>query len=208
VLNIITLPVGQLKANCYLVYEENASDCIIIDPGDEADFIMQKINDYGLTLVGIVATHAHFDHIKGVIELKWAFNIPFYLHAKDQALLAHYRRSAMYFTNYDPGPPPIPDVYLKDKDTIGQGVSEFKVIQTPGHTPGSICLYNKKEGIIFTGDTLFAGGGVGRTDHSYSNPLNLGKSIQKILTLPDNTIILSGHGEATTVLNEKEYHLI
>ncbi len=207
-LNIITLPVGQLKANCYLIYKEGNSNCLIIDPGDEADFIMQKIKDYELTPVEIVATHAHFDHIQGVMELKWAYKIPFYLHQKDHMLLNHYRRSAIYFTNFDPGPPPIPDAFLIHQDVIEKNSFEFSVIHTPGHTPGSISLYNKKEGIIFTGDTIFADGGVGRTDHRYSSPLDLGKSLQKILTLPDKTIILPGHGEATNVLNEKSLHII
>jgi len=181
---------------------------MIIDPGDEADFIIQKIKDYELTPIGVIATHTHFDHIQAVMELKWAFKIPFFIHASDQKLLVHYRRSATYFTNFDPGPPPIPDAFLKHQDVIGQNNIEFKVIHTPGHTPGSISLYYKKEGVIFTGDTIFAEGGVGRTDHSYSSPLTLAESIQKILNLSDKTIILPGHGEATNVLNEKSLHII
>jgi len=198
--------VGQLKANCYIVHDTSSSDCLIIDPGDEADFIMQKIKDYELTPIGVIATHTHFDHIQAVMELKWAFKIPFFIHASDQSLLGHYRTSARYFTQLDPGPPPIPDAFLKHQDMIGQNNFEFSIIHTPGHTPGSISLYNKKERVIFTGDTVFALGGVGSTDHIYSDPLELADSINKILTFPDNTIILPGHGEATKVIIEKQLH--
>ncbi len=198
-LNVQTLVVGQLKANCYLVHANNFNECLIIDPGDEADFIIQKLSDNNLTPVGIVATHAHFDHIQAAMELKLAFGVPFYLHAGDMILLKHYRSSAKYFTGLDPGPAPDVDINLQGGEVLKTKGFALQVMTTPGHTPGSICLYSKNEKIIFTGDTIFAHGEVGRVDHKYSSPQDLEKSIQKILSLPGETTILPGHGETSMV---------
>ena len=199
---IQTLVVGQLKTNCYLIYANNSDKSLIIDPGDEADFIIQKINDYGVIPVGIIATHAHFDHIQAVAELKLAFNIPFYLHAKDKFLLQYYRSSAKYFTGIDPGPAPSVDKFIKEGDVIKTENMSILIIETPGHTPGCVCLYNKNEKIIFSGDTIFANGDVGRTDHKYSDPLVFSKSVKKILSLSKATIVYPGHGPKTTIGQE------
>jgi len=202
---ILKLPVGQLRANCYIVFDEKTTDSIIIDPGDEADFLIQKILDHELTPRYIVATHAHFDHIQAVNELKLAFDVPFLMHKSDETLLKHYRKSALYFTKVDPGPAPRVDRFLTDQDEIKIENYKLKIIHTPGHTPGGLCLYNNE--VIFTGDTIFAKGAVGRTDFPYSNPLELANSINKILNLNSRLIILPGHEESSTIAGEKIYHL-
>lgn len=203
-MEILKLPVGQLRANCYIVFDEKSSETIIIDPGDEADFIIQKILDYELSPKYIIATHTHFDHIQAVNELKLAFDIPFLMHKKDEILLKHFRKSALYFTKVDPGPAPKPDQYVDIKDQLEIENLKLKIITSPGHTPGSICLYNEE--VIFTGDTIFAKGAVGRTDFPYCNSLDLAESIKKILTLNPSLTVLAGHGESSTIGEEKIYH--
>lgn len=187
------LVVGQLQSNCYLVFDKTIDKTIIIDPGDDADYIIQTIADLNLKPTKIIATHGHFDHILAVKELKLAYKIPFLMHKKDEVLLKWMRKSCKFFTNFDPGPPPKIDKHLKDKLTFGH--QSLDIIATPGHTPGSISLYSNEAGILFVGDLIFAGGGVGRTDFPYTNETDLKKSIKKILKLPKNTTIYSGHGK-------------
>lgn len=203
-MEIIKLPVGQLRANCYIFFDKKTSEAVVIDPGDEADYIIQKILDYELSLKYIVATHGHFDHIQAVNELKLAFDVPFIMHIKDKILLKHFRKTALYFTKVDPGPAPKPDQYVDVDDQLEIKNLKLKIITTPGHTPGSICLYNDE--VVFTGDTLFAKGGVGRTDFPYCSPPDLANSIKKILDLNPNLTVLPGHGEPSTIAEEKIYH--
>ena len=198
--NILT--VGQLATNCYLVFSK--SDAIIVDPGDDADFIMNKIKDLELSPKLILATHGHFDHVLAVTELKLAFNIPFYIHKNDQFLLKRMAKTAKYFTGFDPGPAPIPDGFLKDGQIIGLGKEKIKAMYTPGHTPGGVSFYSK--GVIFVGDLLFNDGSVGRTDLEGGDKKLLDKSIKNIIKLPGITTIYSGHGEASSVQQEKHYH--
>ena len=194
---------GQLQANCYFLIEEN--DLILIDPGDEASFILDEIQRQKLNLVGIFATHGHFDHIGVVGEIQQSFDVPFYISKKDLFLVERLNETAKYFLGYNPyflSPKNIRD--LNDK-TFKVSRLMFNVISTPGHTPGSVCLYFEKEKIIFTGDTLFKDG-VGRTDFSYSSFENLKDSLKKIFYLPKEIIVYSGHGEITTI--EKEVKMI
>lgn len=198
-----TLPVGSLmRANCYLASDPKTNECIIVDAGDDADYIERIIQDYQLTPKAIVATHGHFDHIMAATELKLAYNIPFMVHKNDEFLVKRMSHNAKYFLNFDPGPSPQIDKYLSKEIKIGK--EKLKVIETPGHTPGSICLYHKETGIVLTGDTVFAGGGVGRTDFSYSDPNLLRESIKKIFKLPGNTIIYPGHEESSTIEIERQ----
>jgi hydroxyacylglutathione hydrolase len=192
-MTIETLVVGQMATNCYLV------NGIIIDPGDDAEYIISHCKTKPVT---IVATHGHFDHILAAYALQLAYNIPFIMHEADAFLLQTMQSSAKHFLHITTDPPPKITKYIEGGDTIG----DFTVMHTPGHTPGSICLYSKKENVLFSGDTIFAGGAVGRTDHTYSDPLALSQSIQKILSLPPETKILSGHGDSTTIEKELTYY--
>ncbi|MBI4991211.1 MBL fold metallo-hydrolase [Candidatus Gottesmanbacteria bacterium] len=194
-LNILTLSVGQLQTNCYLVFGKKSHSSLIIDPGDDADYIIKVLSDKKIKPIGIVATHGHFDHLLAVTELKLTFQIPFYLTQKDEFLLKNMRASAKHFLGIDADPPADVDKFIKQGDFFALDNTRLEVMETPGHTPGSICLYNKSESIIFCGDLLFSGGGVGRSDFSYSDNLLLSKSLEKILKLPKNTRVYPGHGQ-------------
>jgi len=204
-LEVLTLVVGQMQENCYLVYDTNTFEAIIIDPGDDADYIEKIIADHKLIPQLILATHGHFDHIMAVMELKLAYNIPFKIHKEDEFLVKNMSLSAKHFLGIVTQPPII-DGFLNPKASIKIGSHTLEIIETPGHTPGSCCFYFKKENISFTGDLLFAGGGVGRTDFSYSNPEAFKKSLQEIFKLPSEITIYSGHGRSSTLKKEISYH--
>ena len=206
-MNIITLPVGQMQSNCYVVIDEESEDALIIDPGDDADFIIQKIQDEKVKPTKIIATHGHFDHIMAATELKLAYTIPFLIHKLDQPILNRHQQTAQYFLRIMVDPPPPVDIYIKEGDTIVLGKEKLRIIETPGHTPGGICLYrpSANEPLLFSGDTLFADGGIGRTDLKGGNYELLMQSIQEELwLLPDNTRVYPGHGESTTIAKEKQ----
>lgn len=204
-MRIRSLIVGRLQSNCYLIFDDT-TEATIIDPGDDADYIIRIIADEGATPTKIIATHGHFDHIMAATELQLAYSIPFLIHKKDKFLVKRMNDTALYFTGIDGGPPPKIDGYLKDGQRIKIGDSSFAIIETPGHTPGSISLYNKKESVLIAGDLIFAGGGVGRTDFSYSSPEDLQASLSKILKLSKATTMYSGHGPKTTIENERSFH--
>lgn len=205
-LRIKTLIVGQLQENCHLLIEEQTSEAIIVDPGDDADYITRALRDEQAKPVLLVATHGHFDHIMAATELQLAYNIPFLIHQKDEFLLKHLRQSTRHFLGLDSGPPPKISDNLAAGQTIPLTKSTLEVIETPGHTPGSLSLYHSARKFVLVGDLMFADGGVGRTDFSYSNPGDLEESIQKILRLPEDTLILPGHGAETTVGRERHFH--
>ena len=187
------LVVGQLKTNCYLVWEEKNHQALIIDPGDDADFIIRKIQDFQLAPQAIIATHGHFDHVLAIPELKLAFQIPFFIHEADLFLLSRASQTARYFTGVKADPALASDHFLEDGQIIKLGPEKLKVMTTPGHTPGSVCLYTP--GTLFTGDLIFADG-VGRTDFHYASSKQLQQSLAKIQSLPGNTRLFPGHGRA------------
>jgi len=153
--NIITLPVGQMQSNCYLLIAENR-DCLIVDPGDDGDYLERIIADHRAKPLTILATHGHFDHIMAVTELKLAYNIPFLINQKDEFLVKNMRQSAGHFLGIQTDPPPDADNFLQENEIIALGGHKIRVIGTPGHTPGSVCLYLEKEKCLISGDTLFA----------------------------------------------------
>lgn len=172
------LVVGQMATNCYLIED------MIIDPGDDAEYIMSRLTKKPKM---IVATHGHFDHIMASYALQLAYNIPFYIHEEDTFLLSRMRSSARHFLGImDVDPPPKPTK-----------ISNLPFIHTPGHTPGSICL--SIGNVLFVGDTIFADGSIGRTDFSYSSKKDLDNSIKKILSHPSGTRLLPGHGNETRI---------
>lgn len=205
-MKIRLIVVGQLQTNCYLIIDKHKQEAIIIDPGDDADYISRVINDEKVKPSQIIATHGHFDHIMVAAELQLAYKIPFFIHKEDKFLIKRMNQSARYFTGIGEGIPPKINGYLEKSENIILGRSRLKIIETPGHTPGSISLYNKNDNTLFVGDLLFAGGGVGRTDFSYSSSEELNKSINIILKLPGQTTIYSGHGPETTIKNESKLH--
>jgi glyoxylase-like metal-dependent hydrolase (beta-lactamase superfamily II) len=191
------LKLGELQTNCYLMYDPSTSEAIVIDPADEASFIGEKLVRRNLELKFIIATHGHFDHILAAWELQLAFGIPFLIYKGDLFLVQSVKKSASWWlkkeiiTN-----PPEKIAFIKDGEKINLGNLNISVIHTPGHTPGSVCLYAASEKILFTGDTLFAQG-VGRTDFAYASEKQLSASFKKLSRLPGDTLIYPGHGESS-----------
>lgn len=196
-MQIITLTVGQLGTNCYLV--ESDGEVGIIDPGDDGDFIIRKIEDLKVKPVWVVATHGHFDHVLAVTEVALAYQIPFYINNKDESLLKRAADTSEYFLGIPADPVLVKSKRLDSKTVLKLGKEKIEIIETPGHTLGSVCLYFKKEGALFSGDTIFTGGAVGRTDLKCSSIDQLARSLPKILKLPENTVVYSGHGRETTI---------
>jgi len=190
------LVVGSLQTNCYLAWDEETQESIVVDPGDDSHFIIQRILDLNLRPQLIIATHGHFDHVLGATELKLAFKIPFLLNQKDFFLYKRAAKTSKFFSGISADPIIDVDKFLKEGDIIQFGKGKLGVIETPGHTPGSITLFGEK--IIFSGDVIFREG-YGRTDFSYAFEGDLKKSAQKILKLSPETIIYPGHGPEFSV---------
>lgn len=202
-MKIMRFPLGQMQANCYFLIEDN--QCLIIDPADDASFILEELQRRRLNLVGLLATHGHFDHVMAVGEIQLSLNVPLYIFKEDNFLINRLFETAEYFLGYKPHIiQPTNFKYLEIENSLKISNFEFQIINTPGHTPGSCCYYFKKENVLFTGDTLFKQG-IGRYDFSYSNKKDLDSSLKKIFKLPGNTIVYSGHGEETTIEKENEY---
>ncbi len=201
------LLVGQMQTNCYLVIDQHAKEAVIIDPGDDGGYISNTLSDLGVTPTQIIATHGHFDHILATRELQLAFQIPFKVHAADEFLVNRMQQSAAFFLKIQiTDPPPRINSCIKAGAVISVGDYKLQIFETPGHTPGSICLYTSDAGILFSGDTLFAHGGVGRTDFEYSSLQNLQTSLRRILSYPAETVIYSGHGSSSTIAAERPFH--
>ncbi len=195
-----TLVVGALETNCYLVYCPLTKECAVVDPGAEAEEILRLIAAKGVKPVVILNTHGHVDHVGANRDLKEKFDVPLCIHSADKPMLEKSQHSelALFLEAKDS---PSPDRLLKEGDKIKIGKSFLEVIHTPGHSPGSLSFFG--DGFLLSGDTLFSGG-VGRTDFPGGSWKELENSIKsKILVLPDETIILPGHGPSTTVGQEK-----
>lgn len=205
-MEIERLIVGQLQTNCYLVSCPKTGEAVIIDPGDDGDFISRKILDFKLKPKLILATHGHFDHLLAVMELKLAFNIPLLMHKNDLFLLKRAKGTAEYFLGYPADPVPTADRYLKEGNIITFGKEKLGVIETPGHTPGGVSFYgatgSPQAGALFSGDTLFCQG-MGRTDFSYCSYEDLMKSLKKLFKLPAKTFVYPGHGPETNLAAER-----
>lgn len=191
--------VGPLQVNCFIVADENSNEAIVIDPGDEPDRILEVVKDNNLKIKYIVCTHAHFDHIGAVTEIKEETGAKIIIH-KDELEIYEGARDQAAFWGYELAPLPEPDIFVNEGDNIGFGNLSFVVIHTPGHSPGGISLYS--ENVVFTGDTLFAGS-VGRTDFYGGDIERLKKSFVRLLTLPPETKVFSGHGPSSTIQREK-----
>ncbi len=201
------LVVGSLETNCYVVWDRMSMDALIIDPGDDAEYVSDTVGRLGVMPRMIVATHGHFDHILSAFALQSMYNIPCAMHEGDAFLVANMKKSATHFLHLSQvDPPPVSPVPVVDGSELTVGGSRFSVISTPGHTPGSICLYQKQHRVLFTGDTLFADGAVGRTDRSYGDRTALDRSLSILFKLPDTTIVFPGHGKQTSIGAERRNH--
>ncbi|MEN6372170.1 MAG: MBL fold metallo-hydrolase [Armatimonadota bacterium] len=200
-MKIQALAVGQLAANCYLVIDEATNAAVIIDPGDAPEEIEAAVCAAGADVKHILFTHGHPDHVFSAGEVQKVFDVYALMHEADVPQFGEYKD--LVATLFDPARyiPPRLGEFLKDGDVLHIGETEFKVIHTPGHSPGGLCFASGS--IIFTGDTLFAGT-TGRTDLLGGSLDDLTLSIhQKLLILPDDTVIYPGHGPSSTIGAEK-----
>lgn len=201
------VPVSLFKTNCIIIKDLSTNDLVIFDPGAEGNLILKEIEKFGdFNLRYIIATHAHLDHIGHVGFFKEKFpETEFLLHEDDLFFLTEnpFSRFAKRIRAY---PCPIPDRFVKDGDIVEMGNLQFEIIHTPGHSPGSICIYEEDAGIVVTGDTLFKGS-AGRTDLIFGSEEQLKRSVRKLLTkLPDDTTILPGHFDISTIGEEKKHN--
>lgn len=190
---------GQIQENCYVVMDEATHEAVVVDPGDDAPKIVATIERMGARPIAIINTHCHFDHVGAVNAIQKQYGVPFYIHPDDQEMLERAALSGQAFgMTVDQ---PRVDKFIREGETFKVGNSSLAVRFTPGHCPGHITLVG--DGFALVGDVLFAGS-VGRTDFPDTSWPVLANSIKtQLLTLPDETIVLSGHGPATTIGKER-----
>ncbi len=193
------LTVGSMFSNCYLLGDKNSKEGAVIDPGDDYEKIKERIDKHNLQIKFIINTHGHIDHIGA----NKRFAAPVRIHREDASFLADPAKNLSLFFG-SPFSSSGEVQILEDDDRLSIGEIKLKVIHTPGHTPGGICLYYADGSCIFTGDTLFAEG-LGRTDFPYASEDTLLKSIkERLLTLPGETVVYPGHGPSSTIGRERE----
>ncbi|MES2390070.1 MAG: MBL fold metallo-hydrolase [Acidobacteriota bacterium] len=200
-----TFPVGMLGCNCTILGDETSREAIVVDPGDDIPHILSVLAQHQLTVRQIVITHAHFDHIAAAQQLKAITSAPILYNQADLALVAIMEQQPTWIglpaTPADVRPP---DHSPADSETISIRGLEATVLYTPGHTPGSLSLHLPAHNLLLAGDTLFAGS-VGRTDFPLGNAPQLLSSIRdRLLPLPDATIVIPGHGPSTTIGEERQ----
>ena len=197
------LPVGPLQCNCSVIGDETTREAIVIDPGDQIEDVLARIEKHNLQVKQIVITHAHIDHVGGAMKLRVATGAPILLNQNDYALLKMLDVQAAWIGMKNPGKVEI-DGSVGQADTIQAGSLTANVIHTPGHTEGSVCLYFPAESKLIAGDTLFAGN-IGRTDLPGGSMEKIIDSLhEKVMALPDDTLVVPGHGPLTTIGEERE----
>ena len=191
--------------NCYYVYKEGASEIVVIDPGDSGETVYDDVKTLGFEKVaGILLTHGHGDHTGGALKLKELSGAKIYAHEEEAEILKDPQKNLSGW--FGPAYGFEADEYFHDRQEFDMAGIHFQVIHTPGHTKGGCCFYDAEDGYLFCGDTIF-NCSVGRTDFYSGSGAALVKSIrERIFTLPDDTKLLSGHGDKTTVEYEKKYN--
>ena len=200
---IETFPVGLLQCNCTIVGDESTREAMVIDPGDDPDLILSRLNAHGLTLKEIVCTHTHIDHVGAIFELQRKAGTPASIHEADLFLFQELETQAQWLGMPSPKRGTI-DRFLNDGSSVSCKGVELGVIHTPGHTPGSTCFHLANgRNILFAGDTLFRGT-IGRTDlWGGSTPDILASIHKRLMTFDDDTLVIAGHGPSTTVGGER-----
>ena len=191
-INVITMPLGAYQTNCYLVWAEGAQECVVIDPGYTPEQVLQQIKLLGKSVAAVLLTHGHFDHVGGVREIAAQTGCPVYLCPEELSLPETFTAGPLYYTRtYGEG------------DILQLAGLDIRVMQTPGHTPGSVCLITGD--VLFSGDTLFADS-CGRTDLPGGNWTVIRKSLLRLSGLDRDYTVYPGHGDATTLFAEKQYN--
>lgn len=201
-MKVITIPVGKFQANCYLLIQEDTQETVVIDPGSDSLLIQQKISENACKPAFILLTHGHFDHIMSVNDIASQYNIPVYIHKEDAGKLRdekqNYARQflrAVCQVHWDR--------LLEDGERLPFGKEEILVIHTPGHSRGSVCY--RAGNLLFSGDTLFENS-IGRTDLGDGDSEELMNSLKKLCAVQEDLIVYPGHGNSTTLKNEKNFN--
>ena len=191
-LKMKTLPLGAYQTNCYLVWDENSPSCVVIDPGYEPDAVLLEAKKLGKEIAAILLTHGHFDHVGAVRDLAAETDCPVYIHEADLSMPQQMTAGPLYHTNL-----------CGEGDRLELAGLSFKVLHTPGHTPGSVCYMC--ENVIFSGDTLFWGS-CGRTDLPGGSWSTIQASLKRLAGLPGDFDVYPGHGDATKLSFERKYN--
>lgn len=202
-MKLYRMPLGALGTNCYIVVDESNQHCLVVDPGGEGERLVALLKEKGLQPEAVILTHGHGDHIGGVQAVVDAFKVPIYINKGDEEFLTN---SNLNLSGAIGQPVKVTgDIrFIKEDDVIHLGEYSFKVIETPGHTPGGVCFYG--EGMVLAGDSLFLES-IGRTDFPGSSYEDLIDSVRhKLFTLPEETVVYPGHGPETTIGHEKTYN--
>ncbi len=198
-----SFPVGPLQCNCSILGDETTREAMVVDPGDNIAGILSRLKKHGLTVRQIVVTHAHIDHVGGAVQLKKLTGAPILLNQNDLGLLGMMEMQAGWLGVATPEVAP-PDASAEDGLVIGLSTLPAEVLHTPGHTPGSICLLFAPQQLLLAGDTLFAGS-IGRTDLPGGDGRQILRSIRdRLMVLPETTRVVPGHGQQTTIGEEKQ----
>ncbi|HEY7210452.1 MAG TPA: MBL fold metallo-hydrolase [Bryobacteraceae bacterium] len=201
----LVLPVGLLQCNCSIFGDEQTREAIVVDPGDDVEQITALLDEHRLRVKAIVITHAHIDHVGGAAKLRKLTEAPVYLNNRDKQLLDLLAIQAKWLGVETPPPPEI-DSASQEGTVLTLGRAEFHVIETPGHTPGSQCLWIPSENKLVAGDTLFRES-IGRTDLPGGDSRQILASIEtKLMHLPEDAVVIPGHGPETTIGHEKEHN--
>ena len=198
-MNVTQITVGAFQENCYLVEDPKTNAVAIVDPGSEPERIVEAVEQSGGRVEAIWITHAHVDHIGAIAPLKRKYNVPVWLHPLDEPLYrVGGRQAQLYGIPYEE--PPAPDRRFAEGEKIKLGALELDVIHVPGHAPGHVVIYGHGNALV--GDCLFAGS-IGRNDLPFSNPSQLEASLKRIAALPPETVVHPGHGDSTTIGEER-----
>ena len=191
-MKVYSMALGAYQTNCYIIHDENSKTCCVIDPGYDADAVLDKLASLGLTLEAILLTHGHFDHVGAVKELAAETGCDVYIHAEDLSMPPMMTAGPLYYTK----------TYAEGTQLCLAGL-DLAVLHTPGHTPGSVCLL--ADTTIFSGDTLFQGS-CGRTDLPGGDWPTIRSSLRRLADIEANLWVLPGHGASTTLRDEKKYN--
>ncbi len=205
-LEVRGIVVGLFRENCWIVGSRHRGEACVIDPGDEPQEILALARDMGVRITRVVASHAHMDHIMAVRPIVDATGAPFLLHASDLPIAENMPKSAQAWLGQEVPPAPTPDAFPTDGQDIGGAGVTLRVLHTPGHTPGSLCLYAAEAHLLFSGDTLFRES-IGRTDLPGGNTEQILRSIaERLYSLPPDTRVLPGHMQETSIAHERAHN--